>query len=149
MKSIVDTEAIYRTTIFNGKQPIATCTSDNLIKHYGFLKDNEQQVTGFETIEQDIAGAAYEILIEYRDNNNDTEYYNSLYSDFKNDIVAMSDLTEVLSQIEGANEYYGMVLKTLKKVVNIVMTDESKAPLQLALLHCISWELPITFNCIN
>lgn len=149
MESIIDAEAIYRTTISKFNNQLTQCTSDNLIKHYEFLKDHEQLVTGFETLEQDIAGAASEILIEYREDNNDTDYYNNLYSDFKNDIVTMADLTETLSHMEDVNEYYGMVLKTLKKVVNVVMTDESKAPLQLALLNCISWELPITFNCIN
>lgn len=149
MKSIIDTEAIYQTTISKFNRQISQCTSDNLIKHYEFLKEHEQQITGFETLEQDIAGEACEILIEYREDNNDTDYYSNLYSDFKNDIVTMSDLAETLSHMEFDNEYYGMVLKTLKKVVNVVMTDESKTPLQLELLHGISWELPITFSCIN
>lgn len=149
MKSIVDTEAIYQTTISKFKRQLSQCTSDNLIKHYEFLKEHEQQVTGFETLEQDIAGAAYDLIIEYRSDNKETNYYNNLFSDFKNDIVAMADLTETLSHMEIDNEYYGIVLKTLKKVVNIVMTDERKAPLQLALLNSISWELPITFSCIN
>lgn len=149
MESIIDTEAIYQTTISKGIYQIAQCTSDNLIKHYQFLKDHEQQVTGFEFLEQDIAEAACQIIIEYNHDNQETDYYKNLYHDFKNEIVVMADLTETLSHMEGANEYYGMVLKTLKKVVNIVMTDESKAPLQLALLNSISWELPITFNDIN
>jgi len=149
MKSIVDTEAIYRTTISKFNRQISQCTSDNLIKHYEFMKEHEQLITGFETLEQDIAGAACELIIEYRSDNKETNYYNNLFSDFKNDIVAMADLTETLSHMEIDNEYYGIVLKTLKKVVNIVMTDESKTPLQLALLQCISWELPISFSCIN
>lgn len=146
MKSIVDTEAIYRTTILNDRQPIATCTSDNLIKHYEFLKENEQAITKHETLSQDISEAAFYILTGHHE---DPEYYNNLYSDFRDDILGIAAAGDALSNIETDSPYFKILLKTLKNIVEIVMTDESKAPLQLEIFNYLNWELPITFNDIN
>ena len=134
----------YKAAIYKGNDLIASCTSNDLVKQYLFLKDHEWQVTLVAPLELKIAEAATVILKERQNAN----FYKNLYHDFKDEILAMASLQKALLKMKYDNEYFGMALKALKKIVNVIMTDKEKAPLQLAILLYITGyisETPVEF----
>lgn len=138
-------KTIYKAAIYKGNDLIASCTSNDLVKQYLFLKDHEQQVTLVAPLELKIAEAATVILQERQ---SDTDFYKNLYHNFKDEILAMASLQKALLKMKYDNEYFGMALKALKKIVNVIMTDKEKAPLQLAILLYITGyisETPVEF----
>lgn len=140
----MNNKTIYKAAIYKGNDLIASCTSNDLVKQYLFLKEHERQVTLVAPLELKIAEAAIVILQERQNAN----FYKNLYHDFKDEILAMASLQEALLKMKYDNEYFGMALKALKKIVNVIMTDKEKAPLQLAILLYITGyisEKPVDF----
>lgn len=141
----MNNKTIYKAAIYKGNDLIASCTSNDLVKQYLFLKEHERQVTLVAPLELKIAEAAIVILQERQ---SDTDFYKNLYHDFKDEILAMASLQKALLKMKYDNEYFGMALKALKKIVNVIMTDKGKAPLQLAILLYITGyisETPVDF----
>lgn len=112
----MNNKTIYKAAIYKGNDLIASCTSNDLVKQYLFLKEHERQVTLVAPLELKIAEAAIVILQERQNAN----FYKNLYHDFKDEILAMASLQEALLKMKYDNEYFGMALKALKKLLMLL-----------------------------